>query len=65
VGFWQSGAGEVVASLTCPFKCRSCGKAYRCKATNQKKKIAASMRSTCDGDFEDCTLYRLGVKMNE
>jgi len=54
-----------VASLTCPFKCRSCGKSYRCKATNQKKKIAPSMRSTCDGDFEDCTLYRLGVKMNE
>jgi len=65
VGFWQSGAGEVVASLTCPFKCRSCGKIPRCKATNKKKKISESMWSTCDGDYEDCPLYRLGVKIRE
>jgi len=51
--------------MTCPFRCRACRGGLTCKATRPRKFLDVAMLLTCDGDFEDCTLYRLRMKMDE
>jgi len=49
--------------MSCPFRCKSCGRrSFVCKATNPRKKIID--KSLCE-DYENCTLYRLRMRLDE